>query len=407
MARNNKNSGKTKQSKLGRKVWNPKDAMEAREILRRFVVRASRVEAHSMVRDHSVEKYADLSRRIRPRKGRGDLVGIEMPDQEVFESLAARVRPCVLNTESVFLEHVFDSIDTLLGDRRGEDESRLLGGFRREFEDLRNTRGEAAFLLQSYDTDDTPKGDFLRDWQASEGWMYGDLAHVDAREEKARAKEFPYNTRFCVATLQYSKLAVLVVRLLDFVTDLNARLRFGIDGGAWNEQVSAPEGEIEYAIKEIVQYEGAEIPKNGLDLPTHPKDGTVIIDPANVRWAVRRKDVAEAFFYHGEKVLGKVPATVSWEGDVMTILVGGALLVRLDITDSIMGRKLIDDKEAVARLQPILRESDLVSIAIPSGDGKNEIRVNCFLTSRDSTRSERKDIDGPNEDDKASAEKEQ
>ena len=91
----------------------------------------------------------------------------------------------------------------------------------------------------------------------------------------------------------------------------------------------------------------------------------------------------------------------------MTILVGGALLVRLDITDSIMGRKLIDDKEAVARLQPILRESDLVSIAIPSGDGKNEIRVNCFLTSRDSARSERKDTDGPNEDDKASAEKEQ
>lgn len=375
MARNNKNSEKPKRSKSGRKVWNPKDATEALEILRRFVVRARRVEAHSMVRDHSVEKYADLSRRIRPRKGRGDLVGIEMPDQEVFESLAARVRPCVLNTESVFLEHVFDSIDTLLGDRRGGDESRIVGGFQREFEDLRNTRGEAAFLIQSYDTDDTPKGDFLQDWWASEGWMYGDLAHVDAREEKARAKEFPYNTRFCVATLQYSKLAVLVVRLLDFVTDLNARLRFGIDGDAWNERVSAPEGEIEYAIKEIVQYEGTEIPKNGLDLLTHPKDGTVIIDPANVRWAAS-SGPACAFFLHDEETIGEFHAMYSVKDDTLTILVADALLLGFDMSerqDTIVpaNSRFTANTKAVEQLLPTMRGSDRVLIAISCVNGGN------------------------------------
>ena len=100
------------------KPRHPIDDIEARDILRRFVIRARRVEAHSLVQNRAVEKYAEPSMTIDYKEGQPTRIKCAMPDQEIFESLAARTRPCILGSEPVYLDKVFRSIDMLLGERQ-------------------------------------------------------------------------------------------------------------------------------------------------------------------------------------------------------------------------------------------------------------------------------------------------
>ena len=55
-----KNGTNKKQSK----PRHPIDDIDARDILRRFVIRARRVEAHSLVQNHAVEKYVKPSMKV-------------------------------------------------------------------------------------------------------------------------------------------------------------------------------------------------------------------------------------------------------------------------------------------------------------------------------------------------------
>lgn len=97
-------SKKTDSTKKQSKLRHPVDDLEARDILRRFVIRARRVEAHSLVQNNSVEKYVKPSMTISYKEGQPTRIKYIMPDQEIFESLAARTRPCILESEPVYLE---------------------------------------------------------------------------------------------------------------------------------------------------------------------------------------------------------------------------------------------------------------------------------------------------------------
>ena len=109
-----KNGTNKKQSK----PRHPIDDIDARDILRRFVIRARRVEAHSLVQNHAVEKYVKPSMKVDYKEGQPPRIKYAMPDQEIFESLAARTRPCILGSEPVYLDKVFRSIEMLLGERQ-------------------------------------------------------------------------------------------------------------------------------------------------------------------------------------------------------------------------------------------------------------------------------------------------
>src|SRR4051794_14815961 len=69
------------------------------EIVARFVLRARRVEAHSLVQDR--EAFAELAEEKGTIRltvdGSGTMTRSLPADEEVFESLAARVRPLVLD----------------------------------------------------------------------------------------------------------------------------------------------------------------------------------------------------------------------------------------------------------------------------------------------------------------------
>ncbi|WP_432624787.1 hypothetical protein [Bifidobacterium sp.] len=213
MARNNENDRKSKQPNFRGEHWNPKDAAQAREILYRFVVRARRVEAHSMVRDHSVEKYVNPSMRVEYKEGQPVRIKYIMPDQEIFESLAARTRPCILASEPIYLDKVFSSIDSLLDERQlDEKSSDLLNACRTGFENLRDKNGGMSYSVQIYDKDGSPESEAMSDLLVGDGWLHSDLVHANPKGNKAEAARLPYLDRYFAGTSFFSTLAIVIVQ---------------------------------------------------------------------------------------------------------------------------------------------------------------------------------------------------
>ena len=384
MAQGNKNGKKPKQSESERKCRIPRDAAEAKEILCRFVVRARRVEAHSMVQNHSIERYINPSMKMECRGGQPVQIKYTMPDQEIFESLAARTRPCILASEPVYLDKVFRSIDLLLGGRQpAEDDLELLHACRKKFRDLCDKKDGASYFVQTYDEDGSPKGKVMPDLLIGEGWMYGDLVHADPKGEKAEAMNLQYRDRFFAGTSFFSLLALIVVRTLELVTDFNEPFGFGIDKEAWEEQVVVTERDQIVSDKMVLLPYGAE-PSKGVDPSTLPGavDATSLTE---LRRAIQPSSAADAVFLHEEEPVDKVHAVHSWKDGILTVLVTDALLLEFDTTDlqngtaSVRG-SLTPNSEAVERLWPIMQRSDRVLILIPDGNGGNFI-FGCLLSA--------------------------
>jgi hypothetical protein len=96
-------------------------ALDDRDRVQRFVLRARRVLAHSLVRDHSdllssaaqgtFTVHFELNHETGDSKHR---LQLKLPPEEQFESFAARLRPFVMRKESVYWALVLDAVDKLL-----------------------------------------------------------------------------------------------------------------------------------------------------------------------------------------------------------------------------------------------------------------------------------------------------
>lgn len=376
------------------KDWRPKNAMKARGILRRFVVRARRVEAHSMVQNHSVDRYAKPAMRIEFRNESPGRIREVLPDQEIFESLAARVRPCFLEQEPIYLKRVFGSIDLLLDGRRPpERDLELLDACRNDFRNLLDKEG-GHYFVRVFDEEDNPQSAVLSDLLIGDGWLYGDLVHADPKKEKAEAMKLPYRERFFAATSLFSMLAVIVVRLLGLVTDLNERFGFGIDEGAWEEQVVLTDRDDDEVVSQkmvLLPYD-TKLPE-GVDPSTLPGavDATSLTE---FRRAIQPECAADAFFLHEKETIGEFHAIYSWKNGILTVLVADALLLEFDTTkkhgaEAYVNSSFTPNAEAVKRLLPTVRKSDLVRIVIPCGDGKNLYAIYPLAMAADDTKSDR------------------
>ena len=393
MVQDNKKGKKSRRSKSGKNSRTPGDAAEALEILRRFVVRARRVEAHSMVRDRSVDRYAKPAMRIEFRNESPGRIREVLPDQEIFESLAARVRPCFLGQEPIYLNKVFDSIYLLLDGRRlPEKDSELLDACRNDFRNLLNKEG-GHYFARVFDEAGNPKSVVLSDLSIGGGWLYGDLVHADPKGEKAEAMKLPYRERFFAATSLFSMLAGIIVRLLGIVTDLNKRFGFGIDAKAWEEQVILTDQDDEIVSQKMVLLPyGAKLAE-GVDPSTLPGavDATSLTE---FRRAIQPECAADAFFLHEKETIGEFHAIYSWKNGILTVLVADALLLEFDTTkkhgaEAYVNSSFTPNAEAVKRLLPTVRKSDLVRIVIPCGDGKNLYAIYPLAMATDDTKSDR------------------
>ena len=371
-----KNGTNKKQSK----PRHPIDDIDARDILRRFVIRARRVEAHSLVQNHAVEKYVKPSMKVDYKEGQPPRIKYAMPDQEIFESLAARTRPCILGSEPVYLDKVFRSIEMLLGERQLAGQAKkCLDSCRKTFQNLHDKDKGTSYSIQTYNADNIPEGEPLSDLLIGEAWLYSDLVHADPKDDKAKALKLSYRDRYYAGTSFFSMLAIVIVNMLNFVTIIDSQYQLGVDAEAWKEQVVASEEDSEVAAEKMVVLPHSTKVPEGIDPSTLP--GAIdVTSPTEAIRFIQPERSTDVIFLHGETLISKVHGVFSWKDDVLTILIADALIIELSAAgvnqtqrfqrvETCIKHRFTADTKAADSLQSIMRESNRLLTAAPYGKG--------------------------------------
>ncbi len=285
--------------------------MDAERTLKRFALRARRIAAHSLAADR--ERLAEMAN---PRMAANlNLNGQiefrrELPNEETFESLAARLRPVLLNRESVHHQKVLTALEITL--RQPAQDTDDLAAIRAEVQRLRvawSRHDESKPTLHRYavqrakvdGTESTPQ---VSDSQLALAWLYGDLVHVDVKGEKFDGTLLPIKERYAAAVSYFSGVALLCAWTFDVITDLAHRglLKLGSDvmdipvvvgsnelvetGVAYiapvgtampnlaNPMESAPEGFNQFTVTEWLRMD----PNNRVQVRLEAEDGALVAE---------------------------------------------------------------------------------------------------------------------------------
>ena len=194
--------------------------------LNRFVLRARRIEAHSLANDRqALSSLSEFTFTGHIRLDGTMETHRALPDEEAFESLAARVRPVLVKTESVHHEQVLDAIQAAIDAADSdipEDLLVRLAGLQDEWPkfDLDSTQ-VLRFVVQSTKIDGSETTPQVSDTQLAAAWLYGDLVHVDTRGNKSDGQLFPVKERYSAAVTYFTHAVVLTLMTLDLVIALH------------------------------------------------------------------------------------------------------------------------------------------------------------------------------------------
>jgi hypothetical protein len=306
---------------------------EARDILRRFVIRARRIEAHSMVADQSILQFLHSRTRFEWREGK-KLVKVDIlpENEEIFESLAARLRPCLVKSEPIYFEKVFRSIEQCRGDKvLADKEKECLDETKRQFENLIDKTDEISYSIEIFGEDGEKTVGPLSNLLIGDAWMYSDLVHADPNGAKAKALNLSYRERYFAATSFFAILAVAVVNTLRLITELNERLDFGIPADAWTDQVVTTDSDQEVNTTDLYVFpEGTEIAPE-----MDPKDIPGVMNLktlTDARWFMEPRSRALAAFYSSEgKKIKEFRAICMKDENKFTVLVNDAIVLELSV----------------------------------------------------------------------------
>ncbi len=255
-----------------------RDAVAPQEVLERFVIRARRVKAHSLVQDGSVEKYAKTQMTVSfsMTTGATTIKDVVVPDEEVFESLATRLRPFIVQSEPIYLPNVFAAIRSFVpADTLGEKDENLeraLASAEQRFEHRFREQDVKTYAIQLLDEEGNPESGYVSDAVMADSWLYTDTVHADPYGEKAEGKKFGYRARYTAASPFFCELAILVVSMLNIVKALVEKGDLTISDTAWSEPVTYAEAE-EAAGEKVV-----EGPIRVFPVGTVPPDGARLED---------------------------------------------------------------------------------------------------------------------------------
>lgn len=241
-------------SKQERRLRLPKTPDEAIDTLERFVVRARRIEAHSLVRSRKIEEFAQPNYTL---SFSGSSISMRLnsrpEDEEVFESLAARIRPCIVDSEPIQLEKVVAATRVLTSEiKLTERQLRLLDSVDAWCKNHIAPHSYAPISsheeIGRVDSDEvTPASDTL----LGLGWYYADLVHADPQQEKETALKFPYDARYNQGVLLVSHLALIIRALLRMIRDVDSTHDLGLSPEIWEAQVTAGGGPFEFGVGEV------------------------------------------------------------------------------------------------------------------------------------------------------------
>jgi hypothetical protein len=133
--------------------------------------------SHSLVREHGelMREVADGTMRVQiqlnTRTGEADhRIQMEFPPEEALESLAARLRPLILDSEDIHYSKVFDAIEDLVGADK-LDEIVDVQWWRAFWSE----RVDGSLAAQAYYM--TTDNGTVTDRRLMYSWLYSDLVH--------------------------------------------------------------------------------------------------------------------------------------------------------------------------------------------------------------------------------------
>ncbi len=260
--------GEDRMSRQERHIKLPKEPQEAIDTLERFVVRARRIEAHSLVKSKKVKELAQPSYTLRFNDSTVSMRLNSRPeDEEIFESLAARIRPCIVDSEPIQLEKVVAAIRVLTSTvELDERQSKLL--------ELVNSWCKEHIAPHSYNAISSHEeiGELNSDKVTSAsdtllglGWYY-----ADPRQEKEAALEFPYDFRYNQGVVLVSHLALIISSLLKLIREISDVSELGLSPEVWTSQVTAGGGPFEFGVGKVYVGPAGFVPPTGAAMDEIP-----------------------------------------------------------------------------------------------------------------------------------------
>lgn len=370
------------------------------EVLRRFVVRARRVKAHSLAKDldrlardaaGGFEVSLDLA-------GRSSITRTLPDDEEAFESFASRIRPLTVKQEPIYYTRTLDAIEHLSHDVDDNHRARL-DELRKAWEgtEIQGVQVQG-YAVQQTQADGSGATGMVSDTQLAAGWLYADLVHADPTGPKTASLDFSLKERYAAAVRVFSRMAMLTIWTLQLVEALRNADSLVVDETAWTDPVVVEVSEITEQAHVFMAPVGAQEPdlRESLEWPAEWSPVTVTAmlrqDSANHVRVVLRNEAGSTIVSYDAAVArrGKDGISNTWD-----VLVADSVLFKfaferrdestldgkylgLDVSDSNNALKL-----AATRLMLRLDESATVAFEV---SGHELVRLGSVVTFTEKER---------------------
>jgi hypothetical protein len=184
-----------------------------------------------------------------------------------MESLAARVRPLILQNDPVYHGKVLNALGLVLKDTDGLVEAKAyVEWLRQRWRGIDSSSNEmSAYSIQKGRVDGTGTPSNISDNTLAFGWFYGDVVHADETRRQATA-EFTVLDRFEAAVPVVAKAAWLAHATLDFIEQLRDAGHFDdLQDAAFTDEVVVDVTEIIDDAAVFIAPEGAAPPASLAD----------------------------------------------------------------------------------------------------------------------------------------------
>lgn len=205
-----------------------------------FVLRARRVRAHSLASDpDALEGLTKPKWHVVVDETTGAAtVTRHLPPEESVESLAARVRPLILQRDPVHYGKVLNAVGLLLqGEPDAADALAYVKWLRGQWSAINSDSDESrAYSIQKGRVDGEGPTSDISDNSLAFAWFYGDVVHADAARREL-ARDFNVVDRFEAAVHVVARVAWLALATLNFIEQLRDAGQLQTNDWAFEEDV--------------------------------------------------------------------------------------------------------------------------------------------------------------------------
>lgn len=210
------------------------------ERLEKFILRARRVESHSLVRSGKARYFASEPMELHNIGSTSCRVLFKYPDEERLESLAARVRPFVLKSESLFFPTIIKALNAeLSSSEKTETQIKIIEELQRWSKANCENITDSVSEVSAFGIGDR--------WVSlpllAQSWAYIDSVHADPFPEKKVGLQTTYEYRLLAASRYFCQVAVKVLELLELIREIHGAHNLLLSEEVWSKAVVLDEVE--------------------------------------------------------------------------------------------------------------------------------------------------------------------